>query len=57
MGLMSDAGYQYNNHKLKNMINKAHEMGVGRGIDPFITLSFYGTSGYTRSTYYTKRRL
>ena len=40
MGLMSDAGYQYNNHKLKNMINKAHEMGVGRGIDPFITLSF-----------------
>ena len=26
--------------KLKNMINKAHEMGVGRGIDPFITLSF-----------------
>ena len=40
MGLMSEAGYQYNNHKLKNMINKAHEMGVGKGIDPFITLSF-----------------
>ena len=40
MGLMSDAGYQYSNHKLKIMIGKAHEMGVGEGIDPFITLSF-----------------
>lgn len=40
MGLMSDAGYQYNNSKLKIMIDKAHEMGVGKGIDPFITLSF-----------------
>ena len=40
MGLMSDAGYQYSNSKLKTMIAKAHEMGVARGIDPFITLSF-----------------
>ena len=40
MGLMSDAGYQYSNCKLKTMIDKAHEMGVGRGVDPFITLSF-----------------
>ena len=40
MGLMSDAGYQYSNRKLKTMIDKAHEMGVGRGVDPFITLSF-----------------
>ena len=40
MGLMSDAGYQYSNRKLKTMIDKAHEMGVGTGVDPFITLSF-----------------
>lgn len=40
MGLMSDAGYQYSNRKLKTMISKAHAMGVGKGIDPFITLSF-----------------
>ena len=40
MGLMSDAGYQYSNSKLKIMIDKAHQMGVGKGIDPFITLSF-----------------
>ena len=40
MGLMSDAGYQYSNTKLKIMIDKAHQMGVGKGIDPFITLSF-----------------
>ena len=40
MGLMSDAGYQYSNRKLKTMIDKAHQMGVGKGIDPFITLSF-----------------
>lgn len=40
MGLMSDAGYQYSNRKLKTMIDKAHEMGIGRGVDPFITLSF-----------------
>lgn len=40
MGLMSDAGYEYGNEKLKTMIQKAHEMGVSRGFDPFITLSF-----------------
>ncbi|MBU5482198.1 adenine deaminase [Blautia sp. MSJ-19] len=40
MGLMSDAGYRYSNHKLKIMIDKAHKMGVRKGIDPFITLSF-----------------
>lgn len=40
MGLMSDAGYQYSNRKLKTMIDKAHQMGVGKGIAPFITLSF-----------------
>ena len=40
MGLMSDAGYQYSNRKLKTMIDKAHQMGVEKGIDPFITLSF-----------------
>lgn len=37
---MSDAGYQYSNRKLKTMIDKAHQMGVGKGIAPFITLSF-----------------
>ncbi len=40
MGLMSDAGYEKINVKLKKMIKKAHEMGVPGGIDPFITLSF-----------------
>lgn len=40
MGLMSDAGYQYGNEKLKKMIKKAHDMGVADGFDPFITLSF-----------------
>ena len=40
MGLMSDAGYRYSNNKLKIMIDKAHQMGVEKGIDPFITLSF-----------------
>lgn len=40
MGLMSDAGYQYGNEKLKGMIEKAYSMGVAGGYDPFITLSF-----------------
>ncbi|WP_230399717.1 adenine deaminase [Novisyntrophococcus fermenticellae] len=40
MGLMSDAGYENINVKLKKMIKKAHEMGVPGRIDPFITLSF-----------------
>lgn len=40
MGLMSDAGYEYGNEKLKGMIEKAYSMGVSRGHDPFITLSF-----------------
>jgi adenine deaminase len=40
MGLMSDAGFETVNKKLKKMIAKAHEMGVPQGIDPFITLSF-----------------
>lgn len=40
MGLMSDAGYQYGNEKLKGMIEKAYSMGVSGGYDPFITLSF-----------------
>lgn len=44
MGLMSDAGYGYINKKLKSMINKARNMGVKDGIDPFITLSFMALS-------------
>jgi adenine deaminase len=40
MGLMSDAGYETVNKKLSSMILKAHEMGVNKEMDPFITLSF-----------------
>lgn len=40
MGLMSDAGYEYVNEALGDMIPKAHEMGIPAGFDPFITLSF-----------------
>lgn len=40
MGLMSDAGYETVNRLLGKMIQKAHEMGVPKGFDPFITLSF-----------------
>ena len=40
MGLMSDAGYEKVNEKLARMIPKAHEMGIPKGFDPFITLSF-----------------
>ncbi len=40
MGLMSDAGYENVNAALARMIPKAHEMGIPKGFDPFITLSF-----------------
>lgn len=40
MGLMSDAGFENVNKKLRRMIEKAHEMGVPGGIEPFVTLSF-----------------
>lgn len=40
MGLMSDAGYENVNADLALMIPKAHEMGISKGFDPFITLSF-----------------
>ena len=40
MGLMSDAGYEEVNKKLKRMIKKAHNMGVSDDVEPFITLSF-----------------
>ena len=40
MGLMSDNGFEKDNATLKRMIQKAHEMGVKKGHDPFITLSF-----------------
>lgn len=40
MGLMSDAGYSHVNEKLSRMIRKAYEMGVKKGFDPFISLSF-----------------
>lgn len=40
MGLMSDAGYEVVNNTLFRLINKVHEMGVAKSMDPFITLSF-----------------
>lgn len=40
MGLMSDAGYDKVNALLERMIPKAHAMGIKKGFDPFITLSF-----------------
>ena len=40
MGLMSDDGFQEIDSKMKRMKQKAQEMGVSKGIDPFITLSF-----------------
>lgn len=40
MGLMSDAGFESVEARLKRMIEAAHSMGVPRDIDPFITLSF-----------------
>lgn len=40
MGLMSDNGFEKDNATLKRMIQKVHAMGVKKGHDPFITLSF-----------------
>lgn len=40
MGLMSDEGYEKVNFLLQKMIPKAHDMGIKKGFDPFITLSF-----------------
>ena len=40
MGLMSDAGHETLERTLKDMIARAHAMGVPEGIDPFVTLSF-----------------
>lgn len=40
MGLMTDMGFEKANEKLEKMIRKAHEMGVPKGMDPFIALSF-----------------
>ena len=40
MGLISDKSYTYVNKKVKRMTAKAHKMGVPRGMEPFVTLSF-----------------
>ena len=40
MGLMSDAGYETIEETLRQMKEKAHQMGIPMGFDPFITLSF-----------------
>jgi len=39
-GLMSDQPAEYVEEKLKLMLEKAYALGVNKGIDPFITLSF-----------------
>ena len=40
MGLMCDCGFIEANTHLENMKQKAHEMGVPGGMDPFISMSF-----------------
>ena len=40
LGLMSEAGYERVNGQLKRMIQKVHQLGVEKEIDPFVTLSF-----------------
>ena len=40
MGLMSDAGFEQVNELLQRMTKTAHEMGVPKGVEPFVTLSF-----------------
>ena len=39
-GLMSDQPLSQVNELLENAKTKAHALGVNRGIDPFMTLSF-----------------
>lgn len=40
MGLISTLNSKDMNQKLHNMIKKSYQMGVNKGIEPFITLSF-----------------
>ena len=40
MGLISDKSHTYVSKKVKRMTTKAHKMGVPKGMDPFVTLSF-----------------
>ena len=40
MGLISDQPYEYVTAITRRMIQKAHDMGVHKDMDPFITLSF-----------------
>lgn len=40
MGLMSDAGFEQVNELLQRMTKTAHEMGVPKGVEPFVTMSF-----------------
>lgn len=40
MGLMSDLDSERMNETLSRMIKRAHQMGVPKGIEPFIALSF-----------------
>ncbi len=40
LGLMSEAGCDYVTRKLTKMIDKVHQMGVAKDVDPFTVLSF-----------------
>ena len=40
MGLISDRSLSYVNKKMRRLNTKARQMGVPKGMDPFITLSF-----------------
>ena len=40
MGLISDEGFASVQEKLHTMIEKTHQMGIPKDIDPFVTLSF-----------------
>ena len=42
MGLISDRSYSYVSKKIRWMTAQAHKMGVGKDMEPFITLSFMG---------------
>lgn len=39
-GLMSDQSVEYVNERLESLISIAHELGVNKEIDPFMTLAF-----------------
>ena len=40
MGLISDRSYSYVSKKVRRLTTKAHNMGVPKDMDPFVTMSF-----------------